>query len=158
MTTDVAFHTGMADKLGYTCRLLRKAWRQGAQVVATGEPEVLSRLDTMLWTFEHEEFVPHARLRGGERVAAAMARTPIWLADDPGDVSGPQVLVNLGPDMAASFERFARILEIVSDEPGDAHQGRQRWRAYVSAGLAPRLHNAAAATAATPEITRGRAV
>ncbi|HSW07035.1 DNA polymerase III subunit chi [Aquabacterium sp.] len=155
--TDVAFHTGVADKLGYTCRLLRKAWRQGAQVVATGAPEALSRLDTMLWIFEHEEFVPHARLRAGERVAPLMARTPIWLADEPGEVSGPQVLVNLGPGMAPGFERFARVLEIVSDEPADAQQGRQRWRAYQSAGLTPKLHNAAAAAPATPEITRSRA-
>jgi DNA polymerase-3 subunit chi len=132
---EVAFHAGVADKLGYTCRLLRKAWRQGARVVATGAPETLSRLDTMLWIFEQEEFVPHARLRGGERVPPVMARTPIWLADVPNDVPGAQVLVNLGPGMAAGFERFARVLEIVSDDPADSQQGRQSWRIYQSAGL-----------------------
>lgn len=137
---DVAFHTGVADKLGYTCRLLRKAWRQGARVVATGAPEELSRLDTMLWVFEQEEFVPHARLRGGERITPAMARTPIWLADVPADVVSAQVLVNLGPGMATGFERFARVLEIVSDDPGDAQQGRQRWRGYQAAGMVPKLH------------------
>lgn len=137
---DIAFHTGVADKLGYTCRLLRKAWRQGAQVVTTGSPEELSRLDTMLWIFEHEEFVPHARLRAGERITPVMARTPIWLADVPTDVAGPQVLVNLGPGMATGFERFARVLEIVSDDPDDAQQGRQRWRRYQSAGMVPKLH------------------
>ena len=41
---EVAFHTGVADKPGYTCRLLRKAWRQGAQVVVTGSGEQLQRL------------------------------------------------------------------------------------------------------------------
>jgi DNA polymerase-3 subunit chi len=140
VAAEVAFHTGVADKLGYTCRLLRKAWRQGAQVVVTGAPETLSRLDTMLWVFEHEEFVPHARLRSGERVTSVMERTPIWLADMPADVSSAQVLVNLGPGMAAGFERFARVLEIVSDEPADAQQGRQRWRSYQAAGLLPKLH------------------
>ncbi|MBI5258589.1 MAG: DNA polymerase III subunit chi [Burkholderiales bacterium] len=135
--TDVAFHTGIADKLGYTCRLLRKAWRQGACVVATGDAQLLSRLDTQLWVFEQEEFVPHARLRSGERVAPVMARTPIWLADDPGAVPGPTVLVNLGPDMAPAPQRFARVIEIVSDDPQDVHQGRQRWRQYLASGLQP---------------------
>lgn len=138
--TEVAFHTGLDDKLGYTCRLLRKAWRQGMSVVATGDAQQLSRLDTQLWTFEQEEFVPHARLRAGERIAPAMARTPIWLADDPAAVPGPTVLVNLGPGIVAGFARFARVVEIVSYDPQDAQQGRQRWRQYQAAGLAPTLH------------------
>jgi len=154
--TEVAFHVGVADKLGYTCRLLRKAWRQGAQVVATGAPEQLSRLDTMLWIFEHEEFVPHARLRAGERVTPLMARTPIWLADVPVDVAGPQVLVNLGPEMAEGFERFERVIEVISDEPADAQQGRQRWRHYLAAGLTPKLHQPAIVSAPAQAVTRSR--
>lgn len=142
--TEVAFHTGVTDKLGYTCRLLRKAWRQGARVVATGAPEDLGRLDTMLWIFEQEEFVPHARLRAGEPMAPMMARTPVWLADQPGavmsDAADRRVLVNLGPGVVSGFERFARVLEIVSDDPDDVQQGRQRWRHYQAAGLVPKLH------------------
>lgn len=142
--TEVAFHTGVADKLGYACRLLRKAWRSGARVVATGAPETLARLDALLWTFEQEEFLPHARLRAGERVAPVLARTPLWLADAPGDLlageATPPVLVNLGPAMVDGFERFARVLELVSDDPEDARLGRQRWRQYQAAGVTPRLH------------------
>ena len=64
---DIAFHTGLADKATYTCRLLRKAWRQGARVAVTGTPDALNRLDVLLWTFEQEEFVPHARVRANAR-------------------------------------------------------------------------------------------
>ena len=46
--TTVDFHTGVADKLGYTCRLLRKAYRAGNQVVVAGAPEQLARLDGLL--------------------------------------------------------------------------------------------------------------
>ena len=35
MTVD--FHTGLADKLAYACRLLRKAHRSRARVVVTGD-------------------------------------------------------------------------------------------------------------------------
>lgn len=145
--TEVAFHVGMADKLGYACRLLRKAWRQGARVVATGEPAVLSRLDTLLWTFEQEEFVPHARLRAGEPLPPLLARTPLWLADQPHElltagVSAP-VLLNLGPAMVEGFERFDRVLELVSDDAEDTRQGRQRWRQYRDAGIQPQRHDQA---------------
>lgn len=142
---DIAFHTGLADKASYTCRLLRKAWRQGARVAVTGAPELLNRLDALLWTFEQEEFVPHARLRAQTRPDAALARTPIWLVDDAQAFSAfnePQVLVNLGPGAATGFERFTRVIEIVGDAAEDAQAGRQRWRHYQGAGFKPVLHEA----------------
>lgn len=154
----IAFHTGLADKPGYACRLLRKAWRQGARVVVTGAPEALNRLDVLLWTFEHEEFLPHARLRAGQRIEPALQRTPIWLADAVADWSDPQVLVNLGPDIPTGCERFARVIELVGEDADDAGAGRARWRHYQAAGFAPTLHDSAAAgTAATQGLSRGRA-
>jgi len=57
--TEVAFHFNVPDKLSYGCRLLRKAWGSGAQVVVIGGPETLESLDLMLWTFSALEFVPH---------------------------------------------------------------------------------------------------
>ena len=39
------FHTGIADVMDYSCRLLRKAYKRGTRVVVCGEPERLSRLD-----------------------------------------------------------------------------------------------------------------
>ena len=139
--TRVDFHTGVADKLGHTCRLVRKAWRAGHRVVVTGSPEQLSRLDLQLWTFEPGEFIPHARLRAGATVPQALARTPIWLADQPADLPGEvgegQVLVNLGPGPAAGVDRYARLIEIVAQPADEVAGGRQRWRHYLAAGLAP---------------------
>jgi DNA polymerase III subunit chi len=137
---EIAFHTGLADKANYTCRLLRKAWRQGARVAVTGAPEALNRLDVLLWTFEQEEFVPHARLRANARPDPSHARTPIWLLDDPHACIEPQVLVNLGPAAPSGFDRFARVIEIVGEDADDAQAGRQRWRQYVAAGFKPVLH------------------
>jgi DNA polymerase-3 subunit chi len=135
--TRVDFHTGVADKLGHTCRLLRKAWRAGNGVVVAGSPEQLSRLDGLLWTFEPGEFIPHARLRAGEAIMPRLARTPIWLADVPADAGARDLLVNLGPGLAVGFERFPRVIEIVAEAPDEVSSGRQRWRQYVAAGLAP---------------------
>jgi len=136
----VAFHTGVDDKLAHCCRLLRKAYRQGAQVVVSAEPMLLQRLDQALWTFEPLEFVPHARLRHGEAPAALLARTPVWLVDPGAEMPHREVLVNLGPELVEGGERFQRIIEIVSTEADDRAAGRRRWRHYESQGIAVAHH------------------
>ena len=46
--TDIEFHVNVPDKLHYSCRLLRKAYRSGANAVVTAEPELLLQLDQHL--------------------------------------------------------------------------------------------------------------
>jgi DNA polymerase III subunit chi len=145
------FHVDIADPLGYCCRLLRKAYRRGVQVVVCGEPERLGRLDTLLWTFEQLEFIPHARLRGGERPdPALLARTPIWLADATTAWPQADVVVNLGDQPVGEPTRFDRIIEIICDSEGDRQTGRARWRHYVGLGLKPERAGAST-TAATAD-------
>ena len=146
------FHTDLADPLGYSCRLLRKAYRRGVQVVVCGEAERLSRLDTLLWTFEQLEFVPHARLRAGERPEAALlAHTPIWLVDRDATWPSAEVAVNLGEQPIDEATRFERIVEIVGDAQADRLAGRARWRHYVAQGLTPELAVSAAAAGAADD-------
>lgn len=135
--TEVAFHTGIADKLGYTCRLLRKAYRQGARVVVRGDAGDLARLDPLLWTFEQLEFVPHARLRAGAPAGATLARTPIWLVDDGAEAPQAGVLVNLGPNPVEAIDGYQRVIEIVGDDEAERRVGRQRWRRHEREGRAP---------------------
>jgi DNA polymerase III subunit chi len=128
----VEFHSGVADKLDHACRLLRKTQAAGAQVVVGGDRALLDRLDVMLWTFDALSFVPHLRVRG-ERPGAAAAvleRTPLWLADVPAACAPRDVLVNLGPEMVAGWEGFARVIEVLGRDEEDIAEGRQRWRAY----------------------------
>ena len=49
--TEVMFHLNVPDRLGYACRLLRKAYGSGAKVVVSAPPATLARLDVLLWTF-----------------------------------------------------------------------------------------------------------
>ena len=136
----VDFHTGLTDKLGYACRLVRKAWRAGHRVVVTGDATQLARLDSLLWTFDVAEFLPHARLRVGEQPPPRLARTPVWLAEQPAD-SGPcDVLVNLGPAGLADMVLPARTVELVDTSEADVAAGRQRWRAHIAAGHQPTNH------------------
>jgi DNA polymerase-3 subunit chi len=142
VVAQLEFHTGIADPLGYSCRLLRKAYRRGSKVVVCGEPERLMRLDTLLWTFEQLEFVPHARLAAGEEVSLALQRTPIWLVERRARWPEADVVVNLGREAVDEPQRFARLIEIVGEEPDDVQAGRARWRHYAALGMSPVLVNA----------------
>ncbi|MDE2396606.1 MAG: DNA polymerase III subunit chi [Burkholderiales bacterium] len=134
MAVAVEFHTGVADKREFTCRLLRKAYRSGARVVVSASAAELGALDRELWTFDERDFVPHVRVEAGKPPAAA-ARTPIWLVEGEPGPGAPEVLVNLGPQAAADCGRFERVIEIVSSDPDDEAAGRLRWREYKARGL-----------------------
>jgi DNA polymerase-3 subunit chi len=138
----VEFHTGVADKLDFACRLLRKAYRKGVRVVVTGPPSVLSALDRDLWTFDERDFVPHLRL-AGPAAGAVAERTPIWLVDGEPPAGAPEVLVNLGAPRPADLAPYTRVIEIVSAEADEADAGRRRWREYKALGLEVRHHPSA---------------
>ena len=143
----VEFHSGVADTLAAACRILRKAHSAGAKVVVCGAADTLDRLDIALWSFEPLAFVAHVRLKGRSAPAASLLRTPIWLVDDPALAPAREVLLNLGQDIVAGWEEFARVIEIVSAAPEDAAAGRQRWRHYGERPGVELVHHVRAAAA-----------
>jgi DNA polymerase-3 subunit chi len=141
--TEVNFHHGADDPLAYACRLLLKAHRRGARVSVTGAAPALQALDAALWSFDALSFVPHLRLRAGERPAERLADTPIWLVEQPGDAPMHEVLVNLGPALPVGFESYARVFEIVGRSDDERQAGRERLRHYRSRGYEIALHEVA---------------
>lgn len=137
MAARVEFHTGVADELAFACRLLRKAYRQGARVLVRAPSPRLARLDRELWTFAEREFLPHLRFAVPGPVPAHAARTPIWLLDGDGALPAghPPVLVNLGAEAPSAPQAFERIIEIVAVDAEDEQRGRARWKAYRALGL-----------------------
>ena len=125
----VEFHSGVTDKLAAARRFLQKAHSAGAKVVVCGERQALDRLDSALWTADAHSFLAHWRVKAAAP-PSTMARTPIWLVDDPALVQPRELLLNLGPGLAPGWEQFARIVEIVSAEAEDASAARRRWREY----------------------------
>jgi DNA polymerase-3 subunit chi len=140
--TEIAFHFNVPDKLAYACRLLRKARATGAKVVVTGEAEDLRRLDTELWAFAALEFIPHAHVGAAE--AQVVAASPVVLADGPRGTPHQEVLVNLGGAVPEGFERFERLIELVSQDESDRLAARARWKHYADRGYAITRHDQAA--------------
>jgi DNA polymerase-3 subunit chi len=139
--TEVAFHFNAPDRVGYACRLLRKAVANGAQVVVTGETSLLSQLDLALWTFAPLEFVAHGRV--GAAPDSLLALSPVVLAESAAAAPHHQVLVNLGTSVPSGFERFERLIEVVTEDADDRQSARERWRHYADRGYAIAKHDRA---------------
>lgn len=139
--TDIAFHFNAADKLGYVCRLVRKAQSQGAKLVVCADAQHLQALDAQLWTFALLEFVAHCRDDSPDPVLQA---SPVILANDlqrAAALPHRQVLVNLSPSMLNGFEEFERVIEVVSQDEQDRQQARQRWKHYTDLGYSITRHD-----------------
>lgn len=136
--TDVAFHFNAPNKPAYACRLLRKAVGSGSRVVVTAGGEELRQLDTLLWTFSQLDFVAHALQSGDPAVVAA---SPVVLSESLADPPHQQVLLNLGPNVPEGFERFERLIEVVSLDEADRQLARIRWKHYAGCGLAITRHD-----------------
>ncbi|WKB52947.1 DNA polymerase III subunit chi [Eleftheria terrae] len=132
--TEISFHFNIPDKLAYACRLLRKAYRSDASVGVVGPAALLGELDRALWCFDPLEFLPHAATRQAE--GRLGRHTRVWLAARAAEVPHHAVLVNLGGEVPEGFERFDRLIEVVSNDESDRLSGRQRWKHYADRGYA----------------------
>jgi DNA polymerase-3 subunit chi len=122
--------------------LLRKVYSSGASVVVTAEPGLLAELDQLLWSFSATDFVPHGRPGAGE---SSPAEAPVLLAESLKACAGYSILVNLGQTVPLEFERFERLIEVVSQGEEDRLAARSRWKHYTDRGYAMKRHDLATA-------------
>lgn len=130
----VAFHFNAVEPLAYTCRLLNKALGKRARLVVCAEAADLKRLDQQLWMFQPLSFLAHAR---PDSPAHVKLRSPIWLCTHLSGDEPTDVLVNLTAETPLGFERFNRLIEIVSTLEHDRIVARQRWKDHVAQGRKP---------------------
>lgn len=130
--TDVAFHFNVPERLGYACRLLRKAVAAGSRVMVIAPADTLQMLDEKLWTFSATDFVPHCR---ADAPAQVRDQSPVVLAESAVDAPFQDILLNLGASVPEGYEAFARVIEVVTHDEDDRQQARVRWKSYAGAGL-----------------------
>lgn len=135
--TRIDFHSNVANKLEYVCRLAFKAYMsRSTLVVMAASQQELQQLDNMLWTMSELDFLPH--VSAGDPLAA---ETPVVLAvPGQGPLPHHQVLVNLAPETPAEFASFERLIEIVSTQETDVLAGRKRYMYYKERGYALQHH------------------
>ena len=123
-----------AARLDFACKLCEKAWRLGHQVyLHCNDAAQRDELDARLWAFKGEAFVPHGHAEenpGGMVV--------LGLGDDPGAYQ--DLLINLDLKVPAFAARFARIAEVVVEDPAIRQATRDSFRFYREQGYALQDH------------------
>ncbi|MBV8667159.1 MAG: DNA polymerase III subunit chi [Burkholderiaceae bacterium] len=140
--TRIDFHSNVPDKIGYACRLVRKARAADCRVVLYSDDRAqLAALDQALWAFSELDFLPHVM---AEDILAT--QTPILLtSNDQVALPHHQILINLSSVTPNHFAQFERMIEVVSSDAADAVAGRERYRFYQQRGY-PLSHHTAEPT------------
>lgn len=121
-------------RLDFACKLCDKAWRLGHRVyLHCSDAAQRDELDARLWAFKGEAFVPHDAAEDNPQGSVALG-----LSDDAG--SHQDLLINLDLKVPAFASRFARIAEIVVEEPAIRQAARESFRFYREQGYALQDH------------------
>ncbi|WP_189344474.1 DNA polymerase III subunit chi [Undibacterium macrobrachii] len=132
--TRVDFHSQVADKIHYSCRLIRKARAANCQIMVLSENlEQATLLNDALWDFSAVDFLPHVMIDD-----PLASQTPIVIATQI-DSALPHhdLLINLSQMLPTTFAQFNRVIEVVSQQEDDANAARQRFRLYQQQGIKP---------------------
>lgn len=116
-----------AARLDFACKLSEKAWRLGNCIHLHCRDEAQREaLNARLWSFKGETFLPHD-------LQEADAGSPITLGLADGEATG-DLLINLAMNVPAFFTRFARVAEVVVEEPESRQAARENFRFYRQGG------------------------
>jgi len=138
---EITFYVLAADaplsaRLTTACRLADKAWQQNRKVLLRAASRAEAEtLDEQLWAFRAESFVPHHLVGDGPTPPP-----PVRVGWDAPPADSRDILINLGADIPAGFERFQRVIEIVAGTNEEREQARQHWREYKRQGYAVQAH------------------
>jgi len=139
--TSIDFYFNAEDRLQVACRLAAKALKQGSRMlIYAPDADTAGRLDTLMWSWPATGFVPHCRAQ-----APLAAETPVLIASGEETPEGCELLLNLGAECPPHFERFARLLEVISVSDEEKASGRSRYRFYKERGYPIASHDLAQA-------------
>ena len=115
-------------RLDFACKLTEKAWRLGHRVyLHCSDAAQRQDLDERLWRFKGESFVPHSNTEDQPDGVIVMG-----LTDAP--ASHQDLLINLDLKVPEFFKRFARVAEVVVEDPAVRLAARESFRFYREHG------------------------
>jgi DNA polymerase III subunit chi len=160
MAAKVEVLTGVANRLLYVCKFLRKSMPSSNGYsnghLVCGPQDELQRLDALLWSFDAHSFLAHAWAGPAARTPEVVrARTQIWLATHCDVAAGCTVLVNLNDEAPEGWQAFERVVEFVGSQEHEVAAGRRRWKTYGTEPGVERIHHAVKADTAL-EISRNK--
>jgi DNA polymerase III subunit chi len=108
-------------------RTLERNWRA---VVEVGSEERLEALDTLLWTYREESFLPHGTRRDGNP-----QQQPVFLTSSQDNPNGATVRFLLDGAQLADVTSYARVVYVFDGRDASAvERAREEWRRVKAAG------------------------
>ncbi|MDE0054372.1 MAG: DNA polymerase III subunit chi [Gammaproteobacteria bacterium] len=112
------------SKFRFACRLAHRAIADGGRAhVRTASAEATAALDALMWAYPEGRFLPHTTA-GGD--------APVYIGHEEPPPGPDELLINLGEDVPAYFDRFQRVCEVVPAPERAA--GRARYSQYRQRG------------------------
>jgi len=131
----VVTNPGTHTRLSVAARLIDKATQRGHRIYVHCDAESQAReLDALLWAHRPDSFIPHCTADQGRDEAVVID----WMGD-PG--AHNDVMINLQLTAPAFFSRFARVAEVVTQEPAFLPAMRDAWRFYKDRGYPLHKHD-----------------
>ena len=130
--TEVAFYHLQRSPLDAVLpKLLEKTLAAGHRaVVMAASVERVEALNTLLWTYHQDSWLPHGSARDG-----SPAEQPIWLTADDENPNGARFLFLTDGATSACLDDYERSFELFDgNDPSAVEAARERWSAYKGAG------------------------
>jgi DNA polymerase III subunit chi len=110
-------------------KTLGRGWRA---ILRFSTQERLESIDSALWTYRDESFLPHGASRDGPP-----ERQPVFLTLDGGNPNGAHVLFLLETATENEPGQFTRIMRLFDGGDGEARAlAREEWKSAKAAGCA----------------------
>ena len=126
MATEVNFYHLTRSSLEDTLpRLLTKTLQAGERaVVLVGSPERVDALNTHLWVYDPDGFLPHGAARDGEA-----DRQPVWLTHIDENPNGAAFLFVADRAKSEKVGNYKRCFELLDGRHETAvDDARERWK------------------------------
>ncbi len=106
---------------GLVEKSLARDWKV---IVQAGSPERLEALDTLLWAWRDESFIPHGTARDGTE-----SLQPVWLTleqDNPNDAKIRFLVDGAHIDVTGSYDRIVYMFD--GHDNASVEHARSRWK------------------------------
>jgi len=111
--------------------LLNKAITQGNVTVQSTTPQNVEALNTHLWAYNPDSFLPHGSEKDGNA-----EEQPIWLTDKQENPNGSEILILTHGATNENIKDYKLCCEMLNGNDQDAvAQARQRWKEYKDQGF-----------------------
>jgi len=130
--TDIRFYHLQKQNLDQALPLiLEKAYGANHRIlVKMSNASEVERMNTHLWTYKPEKFLPHGSVKNGH-----VEKQPIWLTDKDENENNANVLVLTQGKTDDTIDTYSMVCEILNGHDDNAiSDARMRWKAYKEAG------------------------